>query len=84
MPIQLHFDESKKGFSFRSDKEGGEYFLGLLCVGCATMTSGFAGVYNEKMMKNGQQPLLFVRSLQISTYCIRLNLLVEVRNNEFD
>ena len=63
---QLNFDEKNGSFSFRSNQEGLNYFLGLWAVSCATLTSGFAGVYNEKLMKDGQQPSLFIRSIQLS------------------
>jgi UDP-sugar transporter A1/2/3 len=52
--------------SWRAQREDATYLLGLLAIGCATMTSGFAGVYNEKIIKNGQQPLLLIRSFQLS------------------
>ena len=48
--------------------KGIDYYLGLCAVCCATMTSGFAGVYNEKLMKDGKQPSLFIRSIQLSIY----------------
>jgi hypothetical protein len=31
----------------------------------ATVTSGLAGVYQEKLLKDGQQPFLLVRSAQL-------------------
>jgi len=48
--------------------KGIDYYLGLCAVCCATMTSGFAGVYNEKLMKDGKQLSLFIRSIQLSIY----------------
>jgi hypothetical protein len=51
------------------------YLFGLLAIGCATMTSGLAGVYNEKIIKNGQQPLLLIRSFQLSiSQCVSSTL----------
>lgn len=60
-------DLSEGSISFRSENAGIGYYLGLLSVCLATVTSGFAGVYNEKLLKDGQQPILLVRSLQLST-----------------
>lgn len=66
--LQVRFDDKKA--SWLSDSTDGKdsvlYLLGVLAVGCATLTSGFAGVYNEKVLKNGQQPMLFVRTFQLS------------------
>lgn len=66
--VQLNFNQESGDISFRSEKEGSIYFLGLLAICCATLTSGFAGVYNEKLIKNGQQPSLLIRSIQLSKY----------------
>ena len=41
------------------------YYWGLCAVCCASLTSGFAGVFNEKLLKDGNQPSLFIRSLQL-------------------
>ncbi|XP_046447980.1 UDP-N-acetylglucosamine transporter-like isoform X1 [Daphnia pulex] len=67
---QVHFHQESGDLSFRSNKDDATYWLGLLAIGCATMTSGFAGVYNEKIIKNGQQPLLLIRSFQLSLFCV--------------
>lgn len=50
------------------ENNGGEstYLYGIAAVLSAAMISSFAGVYNEKVLKNGQQPLLFIRSIQLS------------------
>lgn len=63
---QLNFDQENGDFSFRSEREGTVYVFGLVAIGCATLTSGFAGVYNEKLIKNGQQSSLLIRSIQLS------------------
>lgn len=67
---QVHFSKDSGIFSFRTGKEGPAYVLGLVSILCATLTSGFAGVYNEKLIKNGQQPLLLIRSIQLSLFCL--------------
>ncbi len=64
--LQVNFNREMGDLSWRAQREDATYLLGLLAIGCATMTSGFAGVYNEKVIKNGQQPLLLIRSLQLS------------------
>ncbi|XP_032788212.1 UDP-N-acetylglucosamine transporter isoform X2 [Daphnia magna] len=63
---QLNFNEESGDFSFRSQREGSVYVFGLIAISCATLTSGFAGVYNEKLIKNGKQSSLLIRSLQLS------------------
>ncbi|XP_046439034.1 UDP-N-acetylglucosamine transporter-like isoform X2 [Daphnia pulex] len=67
---QLNFNEESGDISFRSEKEGSVYFLGILAICCATLTSGFAGVYNEKLIKNGKQPSLLIRSIQLSLFSV--------------
>ena len=64
--IQVHVDLNDVNFSFRSGNEGAEYLFGMISIGFATLTSGFACIYNEKVLKNGEQPLLFVRCFQLS------------------
>ena len=64
--LQLNFDQATGGLGFRTKQEGINYFFGLWSVCCATLTSGFAGVYNEKLLKDGQQTSLFIRSIQLS------------------
>ncbi|EFX82259.1 hypothetical protein DAPPUDRAFT_241513 [Daphnia pulex] len=70
---QVHFHQESGDLSFQS--KDATYWLGLLAIGCATMTSGFAGIYNEKIIKNGQQPLLLIRSFQLSLFCVLFALM---------
>ena len=44
-----------------------QHWWGIVSVIGATVTSGLAGVYQEKLLKDGQQPLLLVRSAQLGT-----------------
>ncbi|XP_032788207.1 UDP-N-acetylglucosamine transporter isoform X1 [Daphnia magna] len=67
---QLNFNEESGDFSFRSQREGSVYVFGLIAISCATLTSGFAGVYNEKLIKNGKQSSLLIRSLQLSLFSV--------------
>lgn len=63
--MQIRLDDDGVGhFPLHSQT----YVFGLMAVGCATFTSGFAGVYHEKIIKNGQQPSLLVRVIQLSTF----------------
>jgi len=48
--------------------------LGLGCVLIACMTSGFAGVYTEKVIKHGRQVSLFTRNIQLALFGILLGL----------
>jgi UDP-sugar transporter A1/2/3 len=54
--------------NWRSENEDATHLFGLLAIGFASLSSGFAGVYNEKIIKNGVQPLLLIRSLQLSKF----------------
>ncbi|XP_057373730.1 UDP-N-acetylglucosamine transporter-like [Daphnia carinata] len=67
---QLNVNEESGGFSFRSQREGTVYVFGLIAISCATLTSGFAGVYNEKLIKNGKQSSLLIRSIQLSLFSV--------------
>ena len=42
-----------------------EQVLGLLYVLAACVSSGFAGVYYEKLVKSGSQPSVIIRNLQM-------------------
>jgi UDP-sugar transporter A1/2/3 len=61
---QVNFHQEKG--NWRSENEDATHLFGLLAIGFASLSSGFAGVYNEKIIKNGVQPLLLIRSLQLS------------------
>ena len=39
--------------------------MGLLYVLAACLSSGFAGVYYEKLVKSGSQPSVIIRNLQM-------------------
>lgn len=64
---QLNFDEKVDSKNDQSGAQEAAYYFGVALVGCATLTSGFAGVYTEKLIKDGKQPMLFVRNIQLST-----------------
>lgn len=44
-------------------------FIGLLSVIISCLSSGFAGVYVEKVIKGSPGSLLFLRNLQLSSFC---------------
>mmetsp|Transcript_8264 Transcript_8264/g.10750 ORF Transcript_8264/g.10750 Transcript_8264/m.10750 type:complete len:350 (+) Transcript_8264:85-1134(+) len=48
--------------------------LGLVCVLLACCSSGFAGVYFEKILKQGRKVSLFVRNIQLSIFGVSLGL----------
>lgn len=66
--VSFQFNGDSRGTS----KEGTNYFIGLLAVFSATLTSGFAGIYNEKLLKDGRQPILLIRSFQLGKLSIRI------------
>jgi len=56
---------SEGGASAATLKTGQNKVLGLICVLCAACTSGFSGVYFEKILK-GSQTSLWIRNIQMS------------------
>ena len=44
-------------------------FIGLLSVIISCLSSGFAGVYVEKVIKGSPDSFLFLRNLQLSLFC---------------
>lgn len=66
--MKVNFHQEKGIWSLRSENEDATHLFGLLAIGFASLSSGFAGVYNEKIIKNGMQPLLLIRSLQLSKF----------------
>jgi drug/metabolite transporter (DMT)-like permease len=44
--------------------------LGLLAVLTACFSSGFAGVYYEKLVKESSQPSLVIRNLQLALFSL--------------
>jgi UDP-sugar transporter A1/2/3 len=51
-----------------SSKEAGNPVVGMLAVLMACVTSGFAGVYFEKLLKQGRPVSLFMRNFQLAFY----------------
>jgi UDP-sugar transporter A1/2/3 len=57
--------------------------IGLLAVFASCFTSGFAGVYFEKMLKSTQEVSVYMRNMQLAMWSILLGL-VPVFLNDFD
>lgn len=53
----------------------GNRALGLTCVLSACVSSGFAGVYTEKIIKHGRQVSLFMRNVQLALFGVVLGVL---------
>ena len=51
-----------------SSSEAGNPVVGMLAVLMACVTSGFAGVYFEKLLKQGRPVSLFMRNFQLAFY----------------
>lgn len=52
----------------------GNYMVGIVAVAIACVCSGFAGVYFEKVLKNGQSSSIWVRNIQLSVGCLAIAL----------
>jgi UDP-sugar transporter A1/2/3 len=52
----------------------GNYMVGIAAVAVACVCSGFAGVYFEKVLKNGQSSSIWVRNIQLSVGCLGIAL----------
>jgi solute carrier family 35 (UDP-sugar transporter), member A1/2/3 len=50
----------------------GNYFIGILAVAVACLCSGFAGVYFEKVLKQGTTTSIWVRNIQLSVGCLAI------------
>eukprot|EP00924_Labyrinthula_sp_SR-Ha-C_P006108 snap_masked-scaffold_54-processed-gene-0.17-mRNA-1 protein AED:0.15 eAED:0.15 QI:0/0/0/1/1/1/2/0/327 len=60
----------------KEDKKEQNMMLGLVCVLLACLSSGFAGVYFEKILKSGKKVSLYARNLQLSAFGIGAGLIV--------
>lgn len=49
-------------------------FVGLSAVLVSSICSGFAGVFYEKLLKEGSQPSVLIRNLQMGIFSIFLNI----------
>jgi solute carrier family 35 (UDP-sugar transporter), member A1/2/3 len=52
----------------------GNWTVGIAAVAVACLCSGFAGVYFEKVLKNGQSSSIWVRNVQLSVSCLAIAL----------
>jgi UDP-sugar transporter A1/2/3 len=67
-----------------SDKNGEHgQLIGLLAVFASCFTSGFAGVYFEKMLKSTQEVSVYMRNMQLAMWSILLGL-IPVFLHDFD
>jgi len=68
--------------SLNIDSQGSPSF-GVICVLLACVTSGFAGVYLEKVLKDSQRVSLFMRNIQLSVFGIVLGI-VNVYTSDYE
>ncbi|KIX99102.1 uncharacterized protein Z520_05563 [Fonsecaea multimorphosa CBS 102226] len=57
-----------------ANPQQGNYPVGIIAVAIACICSGFAGVYFEKVLKNGQNSSIWVRNIQLSIGCLAIAL----------
>ncbi|OCT48686.1 UDP-N-acetylglucosamine transporter [Cladophialophora carrionii] len=62
------------GGTTKTTAQQGNYMVGILAVAVACVCSGFAGVYFEKVLKNGQSSSIWVRNIQLSVGCLGIAL----------
>lgn len=62
----------------------GNRLVGVTCVLLACVSSGFAGVYTEKILKHGRVVSLFTRNMQLAVFGIILGLLGVIMNDAVD
>mmetsp|Transcript_8250 Transcript_8250/g.13355 ORF Transcript_8250/g.13355 Transcript_8250/m.13355 type:complete len:336 (-) Transcript_8250:45-1052(-) len=67
--VQLSNSDTKK-----KDSASNNQVLGLTCVLLACCSSGFAGVYTEKILKQGRPVSLYVRNIQLALFGIIIGL----------
>lgn len=61
---------------------GGNYLYGMICVLTASLTSGFAGVYFEKLLK-GAKSSIWIRNIQLSVFSLFF-LILSIWSSERD
>jgi hypothetical protein len=63
-------DISEDHDSDKKVKSGSNKLIGLLAVFATCITAGFAGVYFEKMLKDGSSTPFWIRNLQMYTVIV--------------
>mmetsp|Transcript_9448 Transcript_9448/g.15451 ORF Transcript_9448/g.15451 Transcript_9448/m.15451 type:complete len:347 (+) Transcript_9448:19-1059(+) len=64
-----------------TDADGLNPMVGLAAIGAACLTSGFAGVYFEKILKHGRKVTLYIRNVQLSFFGVTIGLLTVLAND---
>lgn len=67
-----------------SEEDGKNGFIGLICVLLACCSSGFAGVYMEKIFKSNSKVSLYIRNLQLSVFGTLIGLVLVLLRNGSD
>ncbi|PFX18668.1 UDP-N-acetylglucosamine transporter [Stylophora pistillata] len=73
--IDTHTSVETEMSTSNSVKKQQSTFLGFVSVLAASMVSGFAGVYMEKIFKTGKRKLFWISNAQLYTFGIFLSLL---------
>jgi UDP-sugar transporter A1/2/3 len=80
--VQLSSIEKVEASDNKNVEHGGQV-IGLLAVVASCFTSGFAGVYFEKMLKSTQKVSVYMRNSQLAVWSILIGL-IPVFLHDFD
>lgn len=76
--VQLPNDNDAPSLSSGAPTEGKNRLLGLLAVVACCMSSGFSGVYFERLIKINANQSLWIRNFQLAMFCLLISCVAMV------
>uniref|UniRef100_A0A6G1S8L8 UDP-N-acetylglucosamine transporter n=1 Tax=Aceria tosichella TaxID=561515 RepID=A0A6G1S8L8_9ACAR len=72
--VQMPQDKDSASSSSDTSLESKNRFLGLLAVVACCMSSGFSGVYFERLIKFNPHQSLWIRNFQLAMFCLLISI----------
>ena len=72
--LQFPSTETKEGEN-KPVSNPQQHLIGMLAVLASSFSSGFAGVYYEKLLKESAQPSVIIRNIQLGIFFMQISLL---------
>ena len=66
----VELDEEQKPYNYAHPNPEVSWLLGIFAVFVSCLSSGFSGVYFERLVKHGSQTSLVIRSIQLGLFSI--------------